>query len=154
MMKGLVIDVNAVWEKILMKSKKCSEGLNAIYRAVEEVVENLVGKLGAVKIKVINAAHGDLHRLNRVYDLLGITYIDWPSPADDVGGWRKGRGLKRLERRLLVRGVGVVMVEVPRDLLCRDRLLLRFAHQGRCPPLVPGVWCRRFSATCCRGSFW
>jgi hypothetical protein len=95
-LKGLVIDVNAVWEKILMKSKKCSEGLNAIYREVEAMVENLVGKLGAVKIKVINAAHGDHHRLNRVYDLLGITYTDWPSPADDVGGGKKRKGAEAL----------------------------------------------------------
>jgi hypothetical protein len=68
-LKGLVIDVNVVWEKILKKSKKCSEGLNAIYREVKAVVENLVGKLGAVEIKFINAAHGDHHRLSRVYDL-------------------------------------------------------------------------------------
>lgn len=66
--------------------------MNAVYRDVEAVVEDLVGKLGALEIKVINAALVGRHRLNRVYDLVGITYPDWPSPPVEEA---VGKKLKR-----------------------------------------------------------
>jgi hypothetical protein len=53
-------------------------GIKAIYKEATEVAEELVGAIGSSEIKVIRAALADCHRVNWAFDLLGLTYLDWP----------------------------------------------------------------------------
>lgn len=82
---------------------------------VTEAAEILVGKLESSEIAKIRSTLGDKRMLNRVFDLFGATYPDWPSTAEGklvASGKRKrgssgpaaestgrhGRGSKRVRR--------------------------------------------------------
>lgn len=51
------------------------EGIKAVYR---EVAVELVDALGSSKIKAIRVALVDRHHVNQAFDLLGLTYLNWP----------------------------------------------------------------------------
>ena len=48
-----------------------------MYKKVVESIEDLIGALGTEENKVIKIALADRHRVNRCFDLLGLTYLDW-----------------------------------------------------------------------------
>lgn len=43
-----------------------------------EAIEELIGVLGSYKAKAIRIVVVDHHRVNRSFDLLGLTYPNWP----------------------------------------------------------------------------
>lgn len=95
-LKGLEIDVKKAWSKVLGKGNTHATGVKAVYKEVAEATEELVGSLGTTESKAIRAALTDRHRLNRLYDLLGLTYPDWLlREPTDVGGSKAGATKKR-----------------------------------------------------------
>lgn len=53
-------------------------GVKDVYKKVAKATEEHIGALGNMEIKAIRAALADRHRVNQVFDLLGLTYPDWP----------------------------------------------------------------------------
>ena len=53
-------------------------GVKAFYKKVVEAIEEFIGALGNIETKVIRATIADRHHINRAFDLLGLTYLDWP----------------------------------------------------------------------------
>ena len=53
-------------------------GVKAFYKKVVEATEEFIGALGNIETKVIRATLADRHHINRAFDLLGLTYLDWP----------------------------------------------------------------------------
>lgn len=60
------------------KCKNHAAGVKAVYQEVAKAAEELVGSLGNREIKAIRAALADHHRVNHLFDLLRLTYPDWP----------------------------------------------------------------------------
>ena len=58
-----------------------------------EAVEELIGVLGSSKAKAIRIIVVDHHRVNRSFDLLGLTYPDWPQVelTEAKGGKKRKR---------------------------------------------------------------
>ena len=60
--------------------QKCSSPVprvKVVDKKVVEATEELISALCSTKNKVIRAALADLHHVNRAFDLLGLTYLDW-----------------------------------------------------------------------------
>jgi hypothetical protein len=77
---GLEVDVEGLWESLLEEA----EGDRAEFgrRLVEEVTVGaniLVGSIDAHEMVKIRTALGDRRRVNRIFDLAGAEYPDWPS---------------------------------------------------------------------------
>jgi uncharacterized protein YwlG (UPF0340 family) len=64
--------------RVLQKSSLTVARIKVVYKEVAEVAEELVGAIGSSEIKTIRVALADCHRVNRAFDLLGLTYLDWP----------------------------------------------------------------------------
>jgi hypothetical protein len=77
---GLEVYVEGLWESLLEEA----EGDRAEFgrRLVEEVTVGaniLVGSIDAHEMVKIRTALGDRRRVNRIFDLAGAEYPDWPS---------------------------------------------------------------------------
>jgi len=96
-LKGLGIDVKQAWAKVIQKSKISMEGVKALYRRVAETIEDLIGALGTAENKVVKVALADRPRVNRCFDLLGLTYPDRPMVdlKDAEGGRKRKRSVMR-----------------------------------------------------------
>jgi hypothetical protein len=92
-LKGLGLDVKQAWAKVLRKSNTLAAEIKVVYKKVVECVEELIGPLGTAKNKVIKVALANRHRVNRCFDLLGLTYPDWPfvELKDAEGGKKRKR---------------------------------------------------------------
>jgi hypothetical protein len=88
--KGLDVDVKEAWSKVIQKCNTLVEGVKAIFKRVAEMVEELIEALGTQENKAIKVALANHPRVNRCFDLLGLTYPDWPEvDLKDVEGGRK-----------------------------------------------------------------
>jgi hypothetical protein len=103
-LKGLGIDVKQAWSRVLQKSNSLVAGVKDVYKRVAEAAEELVGALGNTENKSIRAALANRHHrwgsMNQAFDLLGLTYPDWPQVGlmeaeGDKGGAAQKR--KRFE---------------------------------------------------------
>jgi hypothetical protein len=73
------------------------EAVKSVYKRVAEMVDELIGALGTQENKAIKIALANHPRVNRCFDLLGLTYPNWPEvDLKDAGG---GRKRKRAARR-------------------------------------------------------
>jgi hypothetical protein len=83
---------------VLQKSSSLIAGVKDVYKKVAEATEELIGVLGNTENKAIRAALADCHRVNRAFDLLGLTYPDWPQVelAESEGG--KGGAAQKMKR--------------------------------------------------------
>ena len=63
------------------KLKSQEEGLGSIFELVREATSELVGDLSNAEVRSIRMALQDRRRLNRIFDLAGIEYPDWPREA-------------------------------------------------------------------------
>ena len=63
---------------MLQKSNSSSAGVKTMYKKVSEAVEELIGSLGNTETKAKRIALADHHRVNQSFDLLKLTYPDWP----------------------------------------------------------------------------
>lgn len=78
-----------------IKAKSHEAGLARVLKTVSVAAEEIVGSLGSVEIRSIRSALSDRWRLNRVFDLLRVTYSDWPYPSSDAGAGKAGALKKR-----------------------------------------------------------
>ena len=61
-----------------------------MYKKVAKAVEGLIRALGTQENKAIKVALADRQCVNRCFDLLGLTYPDWPSmELKDAKGSKK-----------------------------------------------------------------
>jgi hypothetical protein len=91
-LKGLGINVQEAWKKVIEKCSSLSDGIKAVYEHVSEQVEGLIGPLMLPENKLIKKALADSCRVNRCFDILGLGYPDWlavDSSGGEVGGKRK-----------------------------------------------------------------
>lgn len=91
--KGLCIDVKQAWSRVLQKSSSLVAAIKAVYMEVAEPIEKLVSGLGNTEIRVIHVALANHHRVNHAFDLLGLTYPDWP-----LVELKEARGSKKRKR--------------------------------------------------------
>jgi hypothetical protein len=68
-------------------------GIKAVYKEVAEPIEELISGLGNTEIRVIHAALANHRRVNCAFDLLGLTYPDWP-----LVELKEARGCKKRKR--------------------------------------------------------
>ena len=80
---------------MLQKSNSSSAGVKTMYKKVSKAVEELIGSLGNTETKVIRIALADHHHVNRSFDLLGLSYPNWPQV--DLKEAEGGKKRKRAE---------------------------------------------------------
>ena len=86
------IDVEAKWKSVLEKAESRKHGLDRVLAIVTESAEEIVGSFGSTEIRSIRSAIPDCPRLNRVFDLLGVDYPDWPY---ETAEGEAGKGSKK-----------------------------------------------------------
>ena len=78
-LKGLGVNVKQAWSKVFQKSYSSTADVKTVYKKVVEAIEGLIGALSTQENKAIKVALADHQRVNRCFDLLGLTYPDWLS---------------------------------------------------------------------------
>jgi hypothetical protein len=63
-----------------------------VYKKVSKAVDELIEALRMQENKAIKIALANYSRVNRCFDLLGLTYLNWP--AVDLKGGEGGRKRK------------------------------------------------------------
>lgn len=71
-----------------------------MYKKLAKAIECPIRALGTQENKVIKVALADHQCVNRCFDLLGLTYLDWPFvELKDAEGSKKGKRAEAGGRR-------------------------------------------------------